>query len=115
MHFQQLTGESHQRHARISILVVDDDIFIVNVELPAQKPRGLAGQLLLRQFPKLPLPERVAQQDEHHLGDNHVEAARVKIAQIVETFQEPVPFLDLGAQFIVLLGPERIGEISRVH
>jgi hypothetical protein len=76
------------------------------------------------QAPQLPLAQGVAEQDEHHLGDNHVLGARLKITQVVETFQLTMPLLDVAVVFrftiiwekiIMIIGEKRVGFIRIIE
>ena len=59
---------------------------IMQVELTPQKAGGSARRLFPEQFPELPLPPGIAQENEHDLSRDHVEGARREVAQVVEAF-----------------------------
>jgi hypothetical protein len=54
------------------------------------------------------LPQGVAQENEHHLGGDNMEASRVEIAQVVETFKKSVPFLDFQRAAVLTGLPESV-------
>src|SRR6476469_3684279 len=83
-HLQQLPREAHHRQLRVSVLVIDHHELGMGAEFSLQKAWRFAGEFLLLQFPQLPLPQSVAEQDEHHLSRDHIEATRMKVAQVVE-------------------------------
>ncbi len=71
--FQDFAREGQQRQLDISVLMVNDHELIFEVELVLDEVRMPTGQLLLVEFPELPLPQGVTQKHEHHLRGDGIE------------------------------------------
>src|SRR5688500_9703061 len=65
--------KANQRHLRICVAQVNDHILFAEVQALPHQSWSATGQLLLMELPKLPLPQRITQQDKDNLGRDDIE------------------------------------------